>query len=174
MKKNMKIETEEQKEMKRFVLVLLGVVVVVIGIYFFTRAFVTKDLFKDEKNDQTYTTGVVSETAAIVGNMLTRPENEYYVALFSLEDNQASYYDAIISKYSGDSENKNKLKVYYVDLANKLNEKYLATEDDKATTKYKDLDSLRLGDFTLIKVKKGKVNKLLTTVEDIKKELSND
>ena len=108
MKKNMKIETEEQKEMKRFVLVLLGVVVVVIGIYFFTKAFVTKDLFKEETNDQTYATGVVSETAAIVGNMLTRPENEYYVALFSLENNQASYYDAIISKYSGDSENKNK------------------------------------------------------------------
>lgn len=167
MKKNLKFQTEEQKEITRFVIVLVGLIVIVIGIYFFTRAFVTKDLF-DNNEGTDYTPGVIDNTAAIVGNMLSRPENEYYVAIFDFENYEISYYNSIISKYVN---SKDALKFYYVDLGNELNSKYIATDEDVVSKNFKNLESLKLGDITIIKIKKGKVTKFLTTEEDIRKEL---
>ena len=40
--------TSEQDEMIKFVIVILVVLLCVGGIYLFTRAFITKDLFKED------------------------------------------------------------------------------------------------------------------------------
>lgn len=167
--KKIKIQTEEQKEMTRFVLVLLGLIIIVVAIYFLTRAFVTKDLFNKD-NDDAYTSGQVSETAVIVGNMLNRPEKEYYVALYDFEDSESFYYSALITNYSSNEDKA--LKFYYVDLSNKLNSKYLATESEPASKSFQSLDKLRLGSITIIKVKNQEVVKFLTTEDEIKKELT--
>ncbi len=169
MKKNNtnKIKTDEQIEIKRFLLVLLGLIVIIIGIYFFTRAFVTKDLFK-ETSEINYTEGNVNYNVAIVGTMLNRPFKEYYVIAFSSEDNQATYYNTLVSKYMNEEK---ALKVYYLDLENELNKDYVAT-DDNYSKKFTSIKDLKLGSFTLIKVKNGKVDAFLTNEEDIKKELT--
>ncbi len=166
--KKVKIETEEQKEFKKYILVVLGLVLVVVGIYFFTRAFITKDLF-NKKEDTNYQTGTINDQTAIVGTMLNRPENEYYVMAFSSESNNINYYNTIVSLYtSGDTE---PLKVYFVDLENSLNQKYVAS-DGKGSTSFESLDKLKLGEVTLLKVKDQKVTKFLTDIEAIKKELA--
>ncbi len=170
--KKLNIKTEEQKEMTRFLVVLIGLILIIVGIYFFTRVFVTKDLFTNKDNsDSEYTTGVVDNTAAIVGNMLNRSETEYYVALLNYDNPESYIYNSIISNYL---EKENALKFYYVDLTSSLNKKYLATEDENVSTNYKDLDSLKLGDITIIRVKKGKVVKFLIDEDSIRKELNVD
>ncbi len=170
--KKLNIKTEEQKEMTRFLVVLIGLILIIVGIYFFTRVFVTKDLFTNKDNsDSEYTTGVVDNTAAIVGNMLNRSETEYYVALLNYDNPESYFYNTLISNYS---ESENALKFYYVDLTNSLNKKYLATEGETISTNYKDLDSLKLGDITIIRVKKGKVVKFLIDEDSIRKELNVD
>lgn len=92
-----KIETEEQAEIKKFILVLGGLIVILVGIYFFTRAFVTKDLFNKKKSDEiNYQVGVISDTNIIVGNLLNRPYEEYYALAFSSKSNLVGYYLSLI------------------------------------------------------------------------------
>ncbi len=164
--KNKKIETEEQKEIKTFIFVMLGLIIVLIGIYFFTRAFVTKDLFKT--NEKNYQEGAVNYDIAIVGNMLTRPNKEYYVIAFNSDTADAIYYNALIGKYMQEEKSS---KVYYMDLENELNKKYVAESEEEKSTSFKTIKDLKLGEITLLKVKDGKVTKYITTVEEIKKEL---
>ena len=166
--KKVKYETEEQKEIKKFILVLVGLIIIVVGIYFFTRAFVTKDLF-GKKTEVTYTDGAYSSDRAIVGTMLNRPYEEYYVMAFDSEGTQANYYNTIVSQYMS---SKDSLKTYFIDTNNALNQKYVATEDEKITEKFDTIENLKLGEVTLIKVKDKKVTKLITNIEKIKEELT--
>ena len=157
--------TEEQMEVKRFIFVLLGLVIILVGVYFFTRAFVTKDLTK-QTSEVNYTEGQVNYNVAVVGTMLNRPADEYYVAAFSSSDNDMAYYNTLISKYT----NKEKtLPVYYLDTDNALNKDYVAKEED-ASTAFTTLEELKLGKFTLLRVKNGKVTKYLTSEDKIKQE----
>ena len=98
--KNKKYVTEEQKEIQKFIIVVLGLVIIITGIYFFTRAFITKDLFKE--NERNYQIGAINYDMAIVGNMLNKPYQEYDVIAFSSEDTEATYYDTLFSKYTND------------------------------------------------------------------------
>lgn len=170
MKKNKKIKyvTEEQKEVKRFVFVLLGLIFVVIGIYFFTRIFITKDLFNDKTDEVTYTEGTINYDVAIVGNMLNRPYDEYYLLAFDSEGTKVNYYNSVATMYMSKEKS---LKMYHIDLANELNKKYIA-EDENVSKKFESIDKLKLGEVTLIKVKNKKVTKLITNIEDIEKELA--
>ncbi len=167
MKKNktQKYVTEEQMEIKKFFFVLLGLIIIIVGVYFFTRAFVTKDLHKTT-NDINYTAGEVSSDVVIVGTMLNRSEKEYYVLAFGSEDVNATYYNTIVAKY-GDE--KNAIKVYYLDLDNSLNKEYVAS-DNTASTSFTTIKELKLGKLTLMKVKEGKVTKFITNEDEIKKE----
>lgn len=162
-----KYATEEQKEVKKFICLLLGLILIIVGVYFFTRAFVTKDL-KDSGTESTYTEGVINSDIVIAGTMLNRSEKEYYVVAFSSEDTNLSYYNTIITNYVGEEES---LKVYHLDTNNALNQKYVATDED-ASTKFTNLEELKLGKFTLLKIKDGKVTKFITDIEKAKKELS--
>ncbi len=163
-----KIETEEQAEIKKFILVLGGLIVILVGIYFFTRAFVTKDLFNKKKSDEiNYQVGVISDTNIIVGNLLNRPYEEYYALAFSSKSNLVGYYDTIMSKYKSEKES---LKIYYIDTEDYLNNKYIDKENP--STSFESLDKLKLGEMTLMKIKKGKITKLITNVEEVKKELN--
>lgn len=165
-KKTVRYETEEQKEVKKFIFVLLGLIIIVVGVYFFTRAFVTKDLFNT--NEVTYQEGKINYDVAIVGNMLTRPEKDYYVFAFSNESTKVNYYNTLVNLYTKEE---NSLKIYHVDLENELNKKYVAT-DNAVSTSFDTMKNLKLGEVTLIKVQDQKVTKYLTNIEDIKKELN--
>ena len=163
-----KIQTEEQAEIKKFILVLGGLIIIIIGIYFFTRAFVTKDLFKEKDSDGIkYQAGAISNTDIIVGNMLNRPYEEYYVIAFGSKSNLVNYYDTLVSKYTSE---KDALKMYYIDMDDKLNQKYKASEN--VTTTFDSLENLKLGEFTLLKIKNKKVTKIITSDEEIRKELN--
>ena len=142
-----KIETEEQAEIKKFIFVLGGLIIAIIGIYFFTRAFVTKDLFNKKKasDEINYQAGAISDTNIIVGNMLNRPFEEYYTFAFSSKSNLVGYYDTIMSKYKSEKES---LKVYYIDTEDYFNNKYVDKENP--STSFESLDKLKLGEITLM------------------------
>ena len=165
--KNIKYETEEQKEVKKFIFVVIGLVIVIIGVYLFTKAFVTKDLF-DDKNNTDYTEGIINYDTAIVGNMLNRPYAEYYLIAFDSKSLQQNYYSTLISKYKS---NEKSLKVYQIDLSNELNKQYKA-QDGNESKNFESIDKLKLGEVTLIKVKNKKVTKFVTNLDEIAKELT--
>ena len=65
---HIKFETTEQAEVKKFIIVILVVLLCVGAIYLFTRAFVSKDLFKkDEPKEEEVIEGEVDYEVAIMG-----------------------------------------------------------------------------------------------------------
>lgn len=167
------MKSEEQNEIVRFLIVLAIVVVAVIGVYFFTSKFVTKESSNDTESEST--AGVVNYNIAIVGNMLNKPEDEYYVFVYDYESENTDMYVAMnaISNYLSSGED-NLLKVYNVELDNYLNKSYKVQEGEKSNPKAKKIADFKFGDFTLIKVEKGKVEKYIENAEKIEKELTID
>lgn len=157
--------TSEQKDVKSFIIVVLVVLCCVGLIYLATRAFVTKDLFNKEEEEVT-TPATVNYDKAIVGNMLGKPEKEYYVVVYDMTGNYMSDMSSLVSSYNNKENHKH---IYTVDLSNKLNADYYDVENEnvKATS----VENFKFGDVTLIKVVDGKVKLYLTDITKMKKEL---
>ena len=68
--------TEEQKEIKKFLLILGIVIILVIGVYFFTKIYVVKDT---NDKDDTKTEVTFNYNKTILGSLFNRPYDEYYV-----------------------------------------------------------------------------------------------
>lgn len=166
--KKVKYKTAEQEEMRKFILVIVVVLVCVGAVYLLTRAFVTKDLFdkKDENNTEEVVEGVVNYSVAIVGQILNRPYDQYYVVVFDREGDYSSDMSSLVSAYNIGED---PLHVYVVDLSNKLNKDFYDPEN--VNNKAKSASEFKFGDITLIKVKKGKVDKYITDYAKMQKEL---
>ena len=159
--------TSEQDEMIKFLIVILVVLLCVGGIYLFTRAFITKDLFKDNANNsEVVQEGKVNYDVAIMGQLLNRPYKEYYAVIYdSTGDYSADMYSLVYSY----SNKKNHKHIYTIDLSNELNKKYYDVENvNKKATKVEDI---KVGDITLIKVKNGKIEKYIVDYTKMEKEL---
>lgn len=162
--KKLKIQTTEQSELKSFLAVILVVVGCVLGLYIVTTVFVAED--EVEKKDEEVA-GVVNYDVAIMGQLLNRPYDEYYALVYDAEGDYMYEMAAILTTYNGKEKHKH---IYTIDLGNKLNESYY--DPQNASTKaVKNLEDLKVGDITLIKVKKGKISKIITEMDKMKKEL---
>ena len=171
-----KFETTEQAEVKKFLIVIIVVLLCVGAIYLFTRAFVSKDLFKkDEPKVEDVQEGEVNYDVAIMGQILNRPYDEYYVIIYNQSEGEYLGDMAnIVSEYSTKEDDK-KLHLYTVDLSNELNSSYYDKENENK--KAKTLEEIKLGDKTLLKIKKNKksskleISKYITDIDAMKKEL---
>ena len=157
--------SEEQTEIIRFITILVVLIALVLVVYFFTRMFVTKDLFN--KEEEKTTAGAINYNIATIGTMLNRVEDEYYVMIYNTENANASYYNSLVSRYK---QNEKPLTVYMVDLNNELNKKYYDKEHSNLNAK--DLENFRVSDVALLKVKNGKVVKALEAEDKIDSELA--
>lgn len=155
---------EEDKAVRNFIIIFIIVLLLVVGIYFFT-VFINKD--SETKNDETNasTEVKIDYEKAIVGTMLQANNADYYVILYKSDDTKSSEYQSLVSKYKT---NKDAKTVLTVDLSNALNSKYY----DKDNTNYSsdNINDLRFGDITVLEVKNNKIVKSFDSVEKIKKE----
>ena len=159
--------TSEQDEMIKFVIVILVVLLCVGGIYLFTRAFVTKDLFKDDTNTaETVKEGKVNYDVAIMGQLLNRPYKQYYAVIYDSTGDYAYDMQSLVNNYTKLKEHKH---VYTIDLSNELNKTYYDAEN--VNTKAKKVSEMKVGDITLIKVKNGKIEKYIVDYAKMEKEL---
>lgn len=163
-------KTEEQQEIMKFIILIVIIAVCVGGIYLFTKVFVTKDINKNENATEEVVTGAINYNVTIIGSLLDRPYNEYYVMAYNSKDVVSMKYQAIYSAYMS-KEEKDLTKLYYVDLSNIMNEQYVASKDQETNPNAEKIEELKLGEFTLMKIKKGKIVKYIEDIEEIKKEL---
>lgn len=161
-------KTAEQEEIKKFIIVILVIILCVGGIYLVTRAFVTKDLFSsNEPETEEVVPGTVNYEVAIMGQLLNRPYDEYYAVIYNQVEGD---YIAEMTSLVYDYTNKEKhLHMYTIDLSNKLNESYYDAEN--VNVKAKKLKDIKVGDITLIKVKNGKIVKFIVDYAKMQKEL---
>ncbi len=167
-KNKVSYRTAEQDELIKFGVVVLVLAVIIAGVYFGTRAFVTKDLFTSDEGESTEVVpGTVNYEVAIMGQILNRPEKEYYVAIYNqVEGDYITDMLSLVYEYSSKKES---LPIYSVDLSNKLNEGYYDPEN--VNVKAQKLDEMKVGDITLLKIKKGKISKYIVDYAKMQKEL---
>lgn len=168
--KNIKVkyQTAEQEEIKKFIIVVLVVLLCVGAIYILTRAFVTKDLFKsgDEETKEVIP-GVVNYEVAIMGQILNRPYDEYYVVIYNQQE--GDYISDMSTMVYNYTKKEKHLHMYTVDLSNVMNSDYYDPENVNVNAK--TLNEIKVGDITLIKVKNSKINKFIVDYSKMLKEL---
>ncbi len=160
-----KYETDESKEVKKFIIILLSIIVVVLAVYGITR-LVNKD--KDDDTAREVTAGEIDYDIVSVGTLFNRADSEYYVIAYDGEDANAIYYSALMNKYM---DKEKSIKVYFCDLSNELNKKYYVGEEKSSNPKATKTSELAFKDLTLIKIKNGKIVKYLESLDTIKTEL---
>lgn len=153
---------DEDKAVRNFIIIFIVVILLVIGVYFFTKSVVNKD--NENQNNEVETKEIeVDNSVAIVGTMLQKVDSNYYVILYKSDDSKVSEYKSLETKYNA---KKDKLPLYTVDLSNGLNAKYYDKDNTNLTAS--NLNDLRFGDITVIEVKDGKIVKSYNDVDKIK------
>lgn len=161
-----KYTSEESQEVKKFIFILLGVIIVVLAVYGITRFINSK---KDNEKTTNITEGAIDYDKVSVGTLLNKSDKEYYVIVYSGSANRAVYYSSLVTTYM----NKEKsLPVYFCDLDNQFNKPFYVGENGESNKSAKSASEFAFKDLTLIKVKNGKVDKYIETLDTIKKELS--
>ncbi len=158
-----KYRSEEQMEVIRFIRILVIVVVLIIGIYFFTKLFVVDKELKEESP----IAGTINYSITMIGSMLIKPEEEYYVMIYNTKNLRSVYYSGLMSNYE---QNENHLKIYFADLDKEFNQKFYDPEN--INLDIEQISDLKVGDLTLIKVKDGAIDETFTDEEEVASELA--
>ena len=161
MRKQEKFYSEEQKEIRSFFKILFGLVII-IGLFYFLTVFVVN---KDDKFKRTNNKGEVQYKSIMLGTLLNRSDNEYYVLAFDSLDKSNSYILSTASAYLSNTKN---LPLYTADLSLEFNKAFIS---DKSSYTIDSVEDLKLSGTTLIKVKNQKIVKFITDLSLINEEL---
>ena len=154
------MSNDDDKVIFRFIIILVVVLVSCVGIFFATKYLVKKE---DTTKEETSKEVEIDNSVAIVGTMLNKKENEYYVIIYDKKSSDAYTYSSLVTSYSSKPEH---LPVYTVDLSNGLNSKYYSKEE--TNPKDENLNDLRFGDITLIKVTNKSITNAYESIDEIK------
>lgn len=153
--KQRKVVNEDVTQVRNLLIILGIVVVVCIGLYFLTDKIVDSDKTMDEEVKEVE----FNYDIATIGTMFNRPEDEYYVILYSSKDD-GILYDGLLSSYRSSD---NYIKTYFIDLDLKANNVLSETLEKKPNSS-KDVT---VTGPTLYKLKKGKVTNCYSTYDEI-------
>ena len=158
----MKVKNSDlENEFYRFIKILLIVVILIFGVYLFTKSLVKKSNESQEQENIVE----ISDKNIIVGSLLNRPYTDYYVLAYKKQDSEAIVYESIINTYESLDKS---LNVYVIDLDNELNKGFYA---EKGNNKASSIDELKISSPTLFKISNKKIVKYIEKKDDIKREL---
>ncbi len=158
--------SSSQQNVKQMIIVLVVVLLVLTAVYFFTRIFVTKDLFN--KKETTNAPVSINYDITTVGVMLSRPYDEYYVLAYYVAEGEAlePIIEQAVANYKKQAEAN---KIYYLELADYPNKAYYT--NGKTNPESSTIANLKLGELTLLKIKNKKIVAAFETSNTILKEL---
>lgn len=144
-------------EMLKLVKLIIIVSLIVLVFYLITM-FVNK---KEEKQPETSTPATIQYDYILAGNILSQPNDKYYVLAKTSDDLNTTVYEAYLSNYKNVEKS---LRVYYVDLNNPLNSKFLKEESN---FKIKDINEMSFKETTLLLIEDAKIKKTYEGKENI-------
>ena len=154
--KQKKVLNEDMNLVRNVIILLIIVVGISLGIYFLTDNMIKKE----NKNKDTKTETKIDYDIATIGTMFNRVEDEYYVLIYSKE-NDGSNLDSVLATYRSSD---NYIKTYYVDLDKKVISFVLGEElNQKPSTS----NEVKVKEATLYKISNGKVVKCYSGVDNI-------
>lgn len=156
MLKQQKVVSEDVVQVKTLIILLLIVGVVCVGIYFLTDTMIKKESSKDNTTNEVK----IDYDIATIGTMFNRIEDEYYVLMYSNEENGSDLNSVLDSYRSSD----NYIKTYYIDLDKKINSIALK---DKLVKNPTNSNEVSVNGPTLFKIKDGKAIKTIDGIDNI-------
>ena len=166
-KKNNKIKqgntvSEDVAQVRTLIIIFIIVLLVSVGIYFLTDVMIKKESLSSNNVQEVE----INYDIATVGTMFNRIESEYYVLLYSNEDDGSKLNRVLDSYRSSDDY----IKTYYVDLDKKINSIALG---DKLVEEPKNSNEVKVTGPTLYKIKDGIVTSCLSGTEKIINKLED-
>lgn len=149
----------DTKEIKNLILITIGILALAVGLYFLTDKLLSKDTQKPNEVNFDY-------SICTVGTMFNRPYEKYYVFLYDETSEEASQYKTLLDNYTSKEESE---KIYYVDLSNKFNSKYVS---DTSNNNPKNPSEVKIKGSALILISNGKVSKYYEKLGDYEKILN--
>lgn len=162
--KSEKYVSDESKEVRNFVIILLGIIIIVLIVYGVSKIFIEDDQVTTERETQA---GTIDYDIVSVGTMLNRNYSEYYVAIYDEDSPQAVLYSSIITSYLNKED---AAKVFFCNLGNYLNKDYYVGSDGESNPDARSVSEFAFGDLTLIKVENGEITLYLEDLDAIKEE----
>lgn len=151
-----KTVSEDILKIRTLFIILVIVILVCVGIY-----FLTDTLIKRESSSNNVQNNVeISYDIATVGTMFNRIESEYFVLLYSNQDDGKDL-NGVLDSYRSSDEY---VKTYYVDLDNKFNSSVLGDTLEKEP---KNSSEVKVNGATLYKIKDSKVIECISGVDEI-------
>ena len=147
MRKNAKergIVTSDEMSVIGFIKILAWLLAIVV-IFTLITMYVTRDKKENTNNEIQYTN-------IIVGSILNRGEEDYYVLALDENDLNASTYQSLVDKYN---QKEDHLRFYYVLLSDPFNASYVS---DKANLSVDSITDIRFNGSTLLHIKNGKIS----------------
>ena len=149
-KKNNKIKKASYENTNEFEkLIKLVVVVTIIFLVFYAITY----LVNRKTEEETSTGAQIQYDNILIGDVLTQPNDEYYVMIYDSSDHYKVLYQTYLNMYEGMVDS---IRVYTADIENPFNKNFVS---DKANFKIKDITDLKVTTSTLLKIKKGKIEK---------------
>lgn len=141
--KKVKTPTRENNEIMNLIKIIVAVCVVVLAALGLAYGI---NYFRDDKEeDETLETKIQYEEI-LIGSMLTREQNEYYVLVIAKDDVSKNNYYYFLDKNENAEE---RLSIYYVDMSKAFNSSHLAEESNLRVS---DITEFKIKESTLVKV----------------------
>lgn len=158
--KQFNVVSDDVVKVRNMLILLVGVVIICVGLY-----FLTDKMIQSEKQDNKINENVeIDYDIATVGTMFNRVESEYFVLIYSKEENGKDL-DAQLDTYRSSD---NYVKTYYIDLDLKVNE---SIKGDKLVEKPLTSKEVSVKEATLYVIKDGKVENCYSGIDNIKEIL---
>ena len=152
--------SEDEAKIKNLIIIFIIVVLASVGIYFLSESMLNRERSKDiELKDVE-----IQYDIATIGTMFNRIEKEYFVLLYSSEDDGNSL-DSVLAAYRSEDDY---VKTYFIDLDKKINSSALG---NKLVKEPKNSKEVKVKGATLYKFKDSKVIECISGVEKIIKVL---
>lgn len=137
---------------------LVVIVSLIVAVFYVITMFVNK---KEEEQPEVSTPATIQYDYILAGNILNQPNDKYYVLAKTSDDLNTNVYEAYLTNYKN---KKDALRIYYVDLNNPLNSKFLKEESN---FKIKTIEEISFKETTLLLIENDKIKKTYEGKESI-------
>lgn len=147
---------EMQGQVKKVIIILVVIVILLGGTYLLTTKILKKS---NSTTSNKVTKNSIQYDEILAGESFNQNNDEYYVIYFDKSNNSSSF-SSLVSSYQL---NNTKTRMYSVDLSSGFNKDYVT--DGEAVVH--DINDFKVKDGTLIKVKNGEVEEVITDTAEI-------
>ena len=136
---------EEELKVENFIKIIIGVIAVFALFYAITYFITNKNKNNADTNEN------IQYKKIIVGSILNRSEDDYYVLVSASSDTSVSVYESLITKYTSKESH---LRFYTVDLSDPFNSNYVGEESN---LNVENISDIKFSETTLLHVKNNKI-----------------